>query len=319
MGPEAPALVFDALMALLLVVLAAMSVLGRDLLCAIAAFMALGLVLAITWARLGAVDVALAEAVLGAGVLGGLLLRAWAAYGEPQARSDGTADPATRAGTLLAAVLAVAVAAAAGVAALSVESEAAATGEAVAGVIHRTGVSHPVTAVLLDFRSLDTLLELAVLLAAVTAALSVARVQAAPRRPGHALAALLRVVIPALVLLAGVLLWRGAYAPGGAFQAGATLGAAGILALLGYGAVRLKPGLLSAGLAAGVSVFTAAAVTALTISGRLLDWPDAVAGSVILAIETAATLSVALALVALFAGGTPVAEHPATGHVEGRP
>lgn len=42
---------------------------------AVGAFIALGAVAAILWARLGAPDVALAEAVIGAGLMGALLLR----------------------------------------------------------------------------------------------------------------------------------------------------------------------------------------------------------------------------------------------------
>lgn len=40
-------------------------------------FICVGLLVALTWARMGAVDIALAEASIGAGVTGALLITAW--------------------------------------------------------------------------------------------------------------------------------------------------------------------------------------------------------------------------------------------------
>lgn len=48
-------------------------------------FIAFGLLVAIVWSRLGAVDVALAEAAIGAGLTGALLMSAWRAI---EASSD---------------------------------------------------------------------------------------------------------------------------------------------------------------------------------------------------------------------------------------
>ena len=45
-----------------------------DLFRCVVAFMVFGLLMAIIWARLGAVDLAIAEAAVGAGVTGGLFL-----------------------------------------------------------------------------------------------------------------------------------------------------------------------------------------------------------------------------------------------------
>ena len=50
---------------------------SRDLFRAIVLFIAFGLVLSMAWARLGAPDVALAEAAIGAGLTGALLLATW--------------------------------------------------------------------------------------------------------------------------------------------------------------------------------------------------------------------------------------------------
>ena len=50
---------------------------SRDLFRGIVLFIAFGLVLAMAWVRLGAPDVALAEAAIGAGLTGALLLATW--------------------------------------------------------------------------------------------------------------------------------------------------------------------------------------------------------------------------------------------------
>lgn len=66
----------DVLMALLLAGVAAGVLLARDLFRAVVLFIAFGLLMSLAWARLAAPDVALAEAAIGAGLLGVLLLDA---------------------------------------------------------------------------------------------------------------------------------------------------------------------------------------------------------------------------------------------------
>ena len=70
-------LVLDALLVLILLWLAWAALASRDLFRGIVLFIAFGLVLAMAWARLGAPDVALAEAAIGAGLTGALLLATW--------------------------------------------------------------------------------------------------------------------------------------------------------------------------------------------------------------------------------------------------
>ena len=99
--------------------------------------------------------------------------------------------------------------------------------------LQASGVSNPVTAVLLNFRGYDTLLEMAVLLLALIGVWSLG---ATPMRrgadPGPVLSVLVHGLVPMMILVAGYLLWAGAHAPGGAFQAGAVLAASGVLLLL---------------------------------------------------------------------------------------
>jgi multisubunit Na+/H+ antiporter MnhB subunit len=174
---------------------------------------------------------------------------------------------------------------------------------AVGARLPESGVRHPVTAVLLNFRAYDTLLEIGVLLVAWIAARGLAPVpRAAPGPPPLVLDALFRLLAPVVVVFAAYLLWRGADAPGGAFQAGALLAAAAVLASL-VGArlplARLETVLASAGLAA----FVAVGLAALALGGAFLAYPPGAAGALIFAIEVAATLSIAAALALLFDPG----------------
>jgi multisubunit Na+/H+ antiporter MnhB subunit len=192
---------------------------------------------------------------------------------------------------------------------LALPPEPAALAGEVRGALHRSGVSHPVTAVLLDFRGYDIWLELGVLLAAVAALLSLRREHdlrslPAASAPDPVLAGATATVVPVMVLAAGYLLWLGSHAPGGAFQAGAVLGSAGILLLLaGRRSVAALPApSLRAAAAAGFLAFLAAGGGAALAGGAFLQHPPRVAGLVILGVEAAASLSIAVALAALFAG-----------------
>lgn len=57
--------------------LACLALAVKRLFTAIVLFVSLGLLVTLTWARLGAWDVAIAEAAIGAGLTGALLLSAW--------------------------------------------------------------------------------------------------------------------------------------------------------------------------------------------------------------------------------------------------
>lgn len=169
-----------------------------------------------------------------------------------------------------------------------------------------SGVRHAVTAVLLNFRGYDTLLEIAVLLLALLGVLATAgEEKAAGRRlsgsPQPMLQTMARFLAPPMVLVAGYLLWAGSHRPGGAFQAGAVLAACAVLLYLS----GLLPGwpapgrLLRAGLVCGFLVFLAVAAVPLSY-GSLLQYPVQFAGALMLAIEAGLTLSLGLVLAGLF-------------------
>lgn len=176
-----------------------------------------------------------------------------------------------------------------------------------------SGVTHPVTAVLLNFRGYDTLLEVAVLLLALLGVLAQTRIRKQQNISAsnlfihfnlQTLQWLARVLVPLMVLVAGYLLWAGAHQPGGAFQAGAVLAAAGVLLnLAGLLPVWVTPTrILRRGLVSGLLIFltVAATVMVITPSGLLLQYPPAWAGALILLIEAGLTLSLGFILVGLF-------------------
>jgi multisubunit Na+/H+ antiporter MnhB subunit len=177
--------------------------------------------------------------------------------------------------------------------------------------LETSGVRNPVTAVLLNFRGYDTLLEMAVLLVALLGVWSLGGI--AERResaPGPTLDTLSRLLVPMLILVAAYLLWTGADAPGGAFQAGSVLGAAGVLLLLsGWRLGQRFAGLLLRGLLVlGLGMFVIVGTVLFLIGGAFLEYPPTLAGGLILLIETAATIAIGVTLAALFLGRQPTAE-----------
>ncbi|MGH7786096.1 MAG: Na(+)/H(+) antiporter subunit B, partial [Candidatus Binatia bacterium] len=69
-------LVLDLPLAVLMLALAAWTIAARDTFAAVVGFVSFGLLLALVWVRLGAVDVALTEAAIGGGLTGALLIGA---------------------------------------------------------------------------------------------------------------------------------------------------------------------------------------------------------------------------------------------------
>lgn len=176
-----------------------------------------------------------------------------------------------------------------------------------------SGVIHPVTAVLLNFRGYDTLLEVVVLFVALTAMLTQAKgrnLQHITTKPCsvpmqiEVLQWLTRVVVPLAIMVAGYLLWAGAYRAGGAFQAAAVLAAASVLLrLAGMLHTTGLPGPASRiGLLAGLLFFFAVAAAGMITrqQGSLLQYPDDWAGLLILFIEAGLTFSLGLILARTF-------------------
>ncbi len=185
------------------------------------------------------------------------------------------------------------------------------TGEGLSAEVHdaaaQVGISNPVTAVLLDFRGYDTLLEIAVLMLATVTVLSLREESRVLRRPisrpaDPVLATLTKLLVPLALIVTVHLVWIGSTLPGGAFQAGAVLGASGILlALSGYARPQwVGRGAMRAILALGLLTFLAIAVLPTVAGGNLLEYPEGTRKTLILVIESLLTLSIGASVAILF-------------------
>jgi multisubunit Na+/H+ antiporter MnhB subunit len=301
---------FDCLLGLGLLLLAWQALTCPDLFKAIVLFVTFGLLMALAWVRLEAPDIALAEVAIGAGLTGALLLAALARIRSIEnngefAEQRGDNDPVVRLFLWLPAILLLMVAMGLGYAILTLPSFATGLYAEVNAKLDNSGVINPVTAVLLNFRGYDTLLEMVVLLVALLGVWSLDGTS--PHREtasGPVLDTLPRLLTPVFILVAAYLLWVGGHAPGGAFQAGSVLGAAGVLLMLaGWRLHANLPTLpLRIILVAGPATFLLMALITLLIEGHLLKYPPARAGTLILILETIATLSIGATLAALFLG-----------------
>lgn len=305
--------VFDVSVAVLLVVLALESLYTPNLFTSIAFFIAFGLVMALAWVRLQAPDLALAEAAVGAGLTGVLLLDA--------AREIAAVRGVERTPRSMVRLTSLLVAAGVGVALvaalLEVPPRAAGLAEAVREALPLTAVEHGVTAVLLDFRALDTFFETAVLLLAVITVLVLQAHQHVRIIPWElsaspVLSGLVGLLAPVVLVFSGYLLWAGTHAPGGAFQAGVLLGAGGILLeLAGVHTVsRLPRRALRWLLSLGVAGFALLSGTLLLAGRGLLELPGAGARTIVIALEIAIAVSVALTVVSLVVGSNLRLEPP---------
>jgi multisubunit Na+/H+ antiporter MnhB subunit len=105
-------------------------------------------------------------------------------------------------------------------------------------------------------------------------------------------------------VLVGVhLVWVGADRPGGAFQGGTVLAAVWLLVAMAglVQAPRVASGRLRAALVAGPALFLGLGLAA-ALAGSFLGWPAGHAKSVIVTIEAALTLSIAVTLALLLVG-----------------
>ncbi len=185
---------------------------------------------------------------------------------------------------------------------------------AVARLQEQSGVESPVTAVLLNFRGYDTLLEVMVLLLAVISVWSLTKAPVSRQKAeiSPVQMGVVRLLAPVMCLVAAYLVWQGSHLAGGAFQGGAILGAAGVLLLVSeLDWIRTVPAFaIRIGLILGPVVFTGTALGCLFYSGELLAYPEGMAGWLILLIETACALSIGLTLALLFGGGRPEDDVP---------
>ncbi|WP_198369850.1 hydrogenase subunit MbhD domain-containing protein [Roseomonas rosulenta] len=305
-------MIADALIAAAILAVALATVAARGSFTAVALFIAYGLLLSFAWVRLGAMDVALTEAAIGAGLSGALLLGAASRVARHPVAAE---RPPGRAMTVAIGIGCAGVTAALAAAILALPDPAPSLAPQVAANMQATGLGNPVAAVLMSFRGLDTLLESAVLVLAVIAAWSLAPKESwpgppglvQPLLPGGPLALLARLLPPLGILVAVHVLWIGKDAPGGKFQAAAILAAMWMLAWMA-GRVALPPvsaRWLRVVVAAGPALFIAIGLLGWLTEGAFLAYPPGLALPIIMVVEIALTASIAVAL-ALLVIGPPV-------------
>lgn len=177
------------------------------------------------------------------------------------------------------------------------------------GALTESGVESRVTAVLLNYRAYDTLLECFVLFLGVAVVWSLQPSHPARHDPpvDPVLSSLVRFLVPLMVLVGGYLLWAGSSQAGGAFQAGAILGGAGVLLLLTSSRLLsvLPKGLLAWGICLGPFVFLSIAVGALVVGGNFLEYRRGSATMIIIVLEVVAAFSIGLSLATFFGGSRP--------------
>jgi multisubunit Na+/H+ antiporter MnhB subunit len=169
-----------------------------------------------------------------------------------------------------------------------------------------SGVSNPVTAVLLNFRAYDTFLEMVVLLAALLGVWSIKEVpiESITDVKNPVLYTLVDLLVPFSILVAIYLLWVGAHAPGGAFQAGSVFAASMVLLMLSgrQPFLNFKGLALHFALIIGMMTFISISIYSILVTGELLKYPISQASSIIFILEGMATVSIGLTLSLLFYG-----------------
>jgi multisubunit Na+/H+ antiporter MnhB subunit len=313
----------DGLLVVTLLLLAWRALASTNLFTAIVVFIGFGLVMALAWVRLRAPDVALAEAAIGAGLTGALLLNAYAKQRDTKQEKLLPKDshplhhrPRQHIVQYILLVTGLAFAIPLSWAVLSLTPLGPGLRPAAEQYLALSGVTNPVTAVLLNYRGYDTLLEIAVLLLAMLAVWVINESQQKLPQPSHsesdALWGLTATLVPLLIVTAGYVLWIGAIRPGGAFQGGALLGGAAVLLVLGgHSIAHVKPLWIRLVTSLGLLVFIITGAL-LIYGGNFLQYPVKWAGALILFIETAAMVSIGAILAALFLGYKP-------GHDRNRP
>jgi multisubunit Na+/H+ antiporter MnhB subunit len=301
--------VLNAILVAMILGLAAWTIAARDAFAATVAFLVYGLLLALAWVSLRAIDVALTEAAIGAGLTGALLIGAASRLSKVETAAAERPAALTR---VLAGLLAAAVTGALAVCVLSLPEPAPTLAPEVAANMGATGVGNPITGVLMAFRAMDTLLEATVLLFAVVGvwSLSPDRFWGGRAGPAHRsdpngiLAWLGRILPPIGIVIAIYILWVGADDPGGKFQ-GATILAA-MWQLVIMAGIADEPPIsrtsLRLALVAGPAVFIAIGFVGAASAGAFLAWPTGLEKALIVVVEVALMPSLAVTLGLLLAG-----------------
>jgi multisubunit Na+/H+ antiporter MnhB subunit len=300
----------DLGLAVLFLGLAGWTIAARDTFAAVVGYIAYGLLLALVWVRLAAPDVALTEAALGSGLTGGLLLGSITRLRRGEIPTLGDKPSVTS--RLAAAVICILVAAGVAWVVLLLPEPPPTLAESAAVNMASTGLRNPVTAVLMAYRAIDTLLEVVVLLVALLGVWSLASDQSWGGFPGlryrpdpdSPLTFIAQLLVPVGILLGIHIFWIGSVAPGGEFQGATIIAAMWILTMLAglADAPAVSHRGLRISLVVGPAVFVAIGFIGFAMTGTFLAYPPDYAKLMILTIEVPLTLSISGMLGLLVAG-----------------
>jgi multisubunit Na+/H+ antiporter MnhB subunit len=301
---------FDIGLVILILGIGVSTIAAREAFTAVVGFVVYGLLLAIAWVRLSAVDVALTEAAIGGGMTGMLMLGAVARLRFAEGNDARTSLPARLAVGVLCALVAAGLATA-----ILVPPEIIPTlAPTVMENLAQSGLGNPVAGVLFVYRALDTLLEKVVLLLALLGVWSLAPDRAWGGTPGlrvlaqpdRTLTFLAQLLPPVGIVVAIYMCWVGAKEPGGAFQGGTILAAMWLLVMIA--GLKSVPAIsqpwLRLLLVAGPMIFLAIGLAGMGLANAFLAYPSGYAKPMIVAVEVALTLSIGVAL-GLLAAGPP--------------
>jgi multisubunit Na+/H+ antiporter MnhB subunit len=300
-------LALDIGLAGLILAIGTWTVFARDSLAAVIGFVGYGLLLAVIWVRLSAPDVALTEAAIGSGMTGMLLLGA-------AARLRTERNHATGIG-----LLCVMISAGLAIVILFPPESIPTLAPAVMENLAQSGLGNPVAGVLFVFRALDTLLEKVVLILALLGIWSLAPDRAWGGVPGlriylepSSTLTFLAQLLPPVGIVVGVYMcWVGANVPGGAFQGGTVLAAMWLLVMIA--GLRNVPPIdrfwLRFLLVIGPVIFLAIGLAGFVLADAFLAYPAGYAKPLIVAVEVALTLSIAVTLGMLGAGPPERSQH----------
>lgn len=303
-------LAVDIGLSLIILAIASWTIIVRDTFASVIGFVTYGLLLTFVWVRLSAPDVALTEAAMGGGLTGALLIGAAAKLRKTEAGAN--AEQPCRLIRTFAVLCSATVTAVLAYCVLNLPEPPPSLAQPAAGRLPETGVGNPVTAVLLAYRAIDTLLESIVVLLAMLGVWSLAKDSAwggaphikTPADPDGILAYFSRILTPIGIVVGLYIFWVGADHPGGKFQ-GATLLASMWLLAIGAGLTRL-PSISRTGLrvllVGGPLVFIGLGFWGGYTAGAVFAYPEGFAKAFILTIEFALLPTLVITLANLVAG-----------------
>ncbi|HXX49734.1 MAG TPA: MnhB domain-containing protein [Xanthobacteraceae bacterium] len=302
--------IFDVALVALLIAVATWIIAARGTFLAVVAFVAYGLLLAVVWVQLSAIDVALTEAAIGSGVTGMLLLGAASRLRKTEVAAVSAGAALTWTAAALCALIA------AGLAAVVLFPPSTIFTLAPQAMAHlpESGLGNPVAGVLFVYRAFDTLLEKVVLVLALVGVWSLAPDRFWGGVPGlpayeqpNSVLTLLAQLLPPLGIVVGIyMFWTGANNPGGAFQGGTILAAMWILVMIA--GLQEVPSTNRRSLrflvVVGPAIFLAIGLVGFVLADGFLAYPAGYAKPLIIVAEAALTLSIGVSL-GLLAAGPP--------------